>query len=102
MDDIEYIHRELNELSLLEKQLLKKTAMTLKIQGLRRNSTLLMSVLCKYEQLIKNEIEYGKNDYDIQRSREHEKQRGFFLVLIKEYRGLKKEIYGILLKFKIK
>lgn len=102
MDEIEFIHTELNTFTIIEKQLIKKTSMTLKIQDLRRKNTLIMSVLCKYEQLIKNEIEYGKQDYDIKRSKEHEKQRELLLSLVKEYRCLNSEINKFVCQFHIR
>ncbi|TVZ60387.1 hypothetical protein NA63_2940 [Flavobacteriaceae bacterium MAR_2010_105] len=102
MDEMECINQEINALSSIEKQLIKKMSMTLNIQGLRRKNTLLMSAFCKYEQSILNEIEYGKQDYDIKRSNEHEKQREMYKELVGQFRALKKEIYLTLLKFKIK
>jgi hypothetical protein len=102
MDEIEFIHTELNTFTIIEKQLIKKNSMSLKIQALRRKNTLIMSALCKYEQLIKNEIEYGKQDYDIKRSKEHEKQRELFLSLLKEFRFLKSEVNTFVCQFHIR
>lgn len=102
MDDIEFIHKELNAISIIEKQLIKKTSIALKTQGLRRKNTLTMSVLCKYEQTLKNEIEYPKNDYDIKRSKEHEKQRELFSDLISDYRKLKTEVNTFLIQLQIR
>lgn len=102
MDDIEFIHGELNVLSIIEKQLIKKTSLSIKIQGTRRKNTLTLSALCKYEQRIKKEIEYGKEDYDIKRSKEHEKQRDIFLDLVKEYRHLKSEINKLICQFQLR
>ncbi|MGM5469822.1 hypothetical protein ACS386_06060 [Flavobacteriaceae bacterium LMO-SS05] len=99
MDEIEFIHSELAALSIIERQLIKKTAISIKIQGIRRKSTLTMSALCKYDQFIKKSIEYGKQDYDIKRSKDHERQRDLFLDLVKEYRHLKSEINSLLCQF---
>lgn len=102
MDEIDFIHTELNAISIIEKQLIKKNSTSIKIQGLRRKNTLTMAVLCRYEQAIKKEIEYGKQDYNAIRSKEHEKQRGFFMDLVMEYRNLKNEVNNYLCQFKTK
>lgn len=52
-----------------------------------------MGAFCKYEQHIKTEIDYGKTDYDVKRSKEHEKQRDHFRELLKEHRLLKSELF---------
>lgn len=102
MNEIEFIHVELTALSKIERQLIKKTAIDVNIKGLRRKSTLLLGIFCKYEQRIKNEIDYGKNDYDIKRSKEHEKQRELFLDFIMEYRNLKSEINSWIGQFRLR
>ncbi|MCB0448008.1 MAG: hypothetical protein KDD03_10955 [Gelidibacter sp.] len=92
MDDIEHSHSELNAYTIIEKHLVKKSGVALSIEALRRKNTLLMGILCKYELTLKTEIEYGKTDYDIKRSKEHEKQRQLYLDLISDYRVLKLDI----------
>lgn len=93
MADIENAHTELHMLSIIEAQFLKKNTVTMNIQGARRKNTLLMGTLCKYEQSIKVEIEYGKTDYDIKRSKIHEKQRDAYRVVMCEFRAIKSDIY---------
>ncbi|MCR8668737.1 hypothetical protein NO995_13675 [Aestuariibaculum sp. M13] len=102
MDTVEYIHEELNVFGMIEKQLIIKTAIASNIQALRRKNTLVLSNLCKYEQQLKNELEYGKNDYDHIRSKDHERQQAFFKNHILDYRKLKKNIYILMLQFKRK
>ncbi|HZW62643.1 MAG TPA: hypothetical protein VFF15_03265 [Flavobacteriaceae bacterium] len=100
MEYIEYIHHEICTLARIENQLIKKETIANKIKGFRRKNTLTLSVFCKYEQEIKTDLEYSHTDYDLHRTKEHEKQRAVFLNLVKEYKILKQEIYDQLLQFK--
>jgi|GEM_PF-483610 len=93
MDEMEHLHAELAKLTIIERQLIQKNSLALNIQSVRRKNTLLMGAFCKYEQHIKTEIDYGKTDYDMKRSKEHEKQRDHFRELLKEHRLLKSELF---------
>ncbi|WP_435133605.1 hypothetical protein [Formosa sp. A9] len=99
MDTVEYIHEELNIFGIIEKQLIINTAVASNIQALRRENTLVLSNLCRYEQQLKNELEYGKNDYNHIRSKDHERQQAFFKNHISDYRKLKKSVYNLMLRF---
>jgi len=99
IDILSTINEEVSSLKLIEKQLLKNSILEMKLQGLRRKNTLIMGMLCKYEQELKTEYEYGKREYTISRAKEHEKKRDIHAVFIQEFTQLKKEIYQKLLKF---
>lgn len=99
MDEIEHIHSELNALSTIEKQLLKQAALAMKIQAIRRKNTLALSRLCKYEQYIKYEIEYGKDDYDHNKVKQHEKQRSLYKDIVHEFRQFRSVINQSLSRF---
>src|SRR5690606_14401624 len=100
IEHIEHIDTELNAFSTLNKHLLKNQATALKIQTIRRKNTLTMRLLCKYEQYIKRDIEYGKDDYDLKKTKEHEKHRALIKDMDKEFRQLKFTIYQMLSQFK--
>lgn len=102
IDTIESINWELDHLKLIEKQLLKNSAIEMNLQGLRRKNSLLMGMLCKYEQELNTEYEYGKREYDTTRAKEHEKKRDIYSALIQEFRQLKKVTYYNLSKYQRK
>jgi len=93
IDILSNINEELGYLKLIEKQLLKNSSIELNLQGLRRKNTLLMGMLCKYEQELKAEYEYGKSEYNLIRAEEHEKKRKVHSSFISEFNQVKREIY---------
>ncbi|GGX06599.1 hypothetical protein [Aquimarina muelleri] len=99
IDMLSTINDELDLLKIIEKQLLKTSRIEANLQALRRKNTLIMGVLCKYEQELNKEYEYGKREYDIIRAKEHEKKRDIYSVLIQEFFQLKKMIYHNLSKY---
>lgn len=100
MNTLECFNEELNHFNVLEKQLIKNTDISNKIRVTRRNNILLMASYCKYEQELIKEHEYGKNEYNSNRSKYHEQKRNEYLKLIKEYHLFKMQIYTFLLRFK--
>ena len=100
IDDLEFKNTEINAFSLLNRQLVKSEKIQKLIVDFRRRNTLIMGVLCKYEQNLRQELEFGKNEYDINRAKLHEKKRVEYLILVKEYRALKTEIYRHLTHYK--
>lgn len=102
INTVEYVHEELNYFSIMEKQIIINSSLATNILGFRRKNTLVLSALCKYDQQLKNELEYGKTDYDHIRSKEHEKQQTYFKNHITDYRKLKKSIFTLILRFKRK
>jgi hypothetical protein len=93
IDILSNINEELGYLKLIEKQLLKNSNIEANLQGLRRKNTLLMGMLCKYEQELKTEYEYGKSEYNLTRAEEHEKKRDVHSSFISEFNQVKREIY---------
>ncbi|RMA58731.1 hypothetical protein [Ulvibacter antarcticus] len=93
------INNELNQLRLIEKQLLKNGAIDTNLQGLRRKNALILGMLCKYDQELNTEYEYGKKVYDNERAKMHEKKRSVHIALIHEFSLLKTTIYNQLLKY---
>lgn len=101
-DDLEYKNTEINAFSVLNRQLIKSEKIQNLIQNFRRRNTLIMGVLCRYEQALRQELEFGQIEYDIQRAKLHEKKRVEYLTVVKEYRALKTDIYKHLTLYKRK
>ena len=99
IDTLSSINIELGYLKLLETQLLRDATIGINLQGLRRKNTLLMGMLCKYEQELNTEYEYGKKEYNVTRAKEHEKKREVNTAFIQEFTQLKKGIYHKLSKY---
>jgi len=99
IDTLSSINTEIDSLKQIETQLLKEYAIKINLQGLRRKNTLLMGMLCKYEQELNTEYEYGKKEYNVIRAKEHEKKREVYITFIQEFTQLKKEIYHRLSKY---
>jgi hypothetical protein len=99
IDTLSALNTELEQLKLIEKQLLKNSMIETNLLGLRRKNTLVMGMLCKYEQELNTEYEYGAKEYDGFREKEHEKKRDAFTALGQEFIQLKQMIYHNLLKY---
>nr|WP_321222527.1 hypothetical protein [uncultured Psychroserpens sp.] len=97
---LESINTELDYLSIIEKQLIKIGAITSAIRAFRRKNILVMANLCKYEQELKTEIEYGKIEYDSIRLKSHILKREHYLNLVNEFNGFRNQCYMQLKKFK--
>ncbi len=93
---LESFNEELGYFNSIEKQLVKNPSIANTIVSIRRNNILMMANLCKYEQELKTEYEYGKIEYDTARARLHKQKRESYLQLIKEYNKLKNQIYVML------
>lgn len=97
---VEYINEELQHLKIIESQLIKNSAFSNTLIGFRRKNTLVMGLLCKYEQALKKELEFGKQEYNVTRAKEHEKYRSHYNELNNEFRQLKNVAYTNLSKYK--
>ena len=93
IDILSSINVELDYLKLIEKQLIKQSSIEMDLQTLRRKNTLLMGMLCKYEQELNTEHEYGKVEYNVKRAKDHEKKREVHVSFIQEFTRLKLVIY---------
>ncbi|WCO03392.1 hypothetical protein [Psychroserpens ponticola] len=102
IDMLEYVNTELNHFNSVEKQLIHNTSISTAIQAIRRKNVLNMATLCKYEQELKKEYEYGKVEYDLTRSKIHEQKRDNYLKYIKEFNAFKNQFYAILKKYRRK
>ncbi len=97
---LECFSDELGYLTVLEKQLIKDSILSNNIKGIRRKNVLMMATLCKYEQELKTEYEYGKEEYHTKRSKYHEQKRNDFMKLQEECMVLKRQVLKSLMKFR--
>ena len=96
IDTLTVLNDELSQLKLIEKQLLKDRDIESALMGIRRKNTLIMGTLCKYEQELDSEYEFGKRIYDVTRAKEHEKKRVIYAELMQDFYQLRKAIYRLL------
>lgn len=99
---LETFNTELDHLAIIEKQLIKMISVSLNIQATRRKIVLNMANLCKYEQELKKEFEYGKIEYDESRLKVHDHKRNCYLKLVEEYQLFKIQLYTNLKKYQRK
>lgn len=99
---LESFNTELDHFAIIEKQLIKMISASKKIQAIRRSIVLAMANLCKYEQALKIEYEYGKIEYDANRLKVHEHKRDNYLKLVDEHKRFKDQFYTILKKYQRK
>jgi len=83
IDSLSSLNTELDQIKLIEKQLLKNSTIETNLLGLRRKNTLVMGMLCKYEQELNTEFEFGEIEYDVLRAKEHEKKRDVYIAVAK-------------------
>jgi hypothetical protein len=100
IDTLTVLNDELSQLKLIEEQLLKDRDIESALMGIRRKNTLIMGTLCKYEQELDNEYEFGKRIYDVTRAKEHEKKRVIYTELMQDFYQLRKAIYRLLTAYK--
>lgn len=59
-----------------------------------------MANLCKYEQELNRELEYGTTEYNIKRLKIHEQKREHYLNCMKDYDEFKNQFYLLIRKYK--
>ncbi len=99
---LEAFNNELEHLSMIEKQLLKNSSVSSAILAIRRKNVLIMANLCKYEQELKTEYEYGQVEYDLNRLKIHEQRRANYLKLITDCNSFRNQFYFLVRKYQRK
>ena len=89
-------------MSIIEKQLIKNASIANAILAIRRKNALNMANLCKYEQALKTEYEYGKIEYDFNRLKVHEQKREHHARLVEECNTFKIQFYMLIRKYQRK
>jgi len=100
MHTLESFNEELNHFNGIEKQLIKSSSISNAIKAMRRKNILMMATLCKYEQELKSEYEYGKTEYDEARLKYHLLKRENYIKLKIDYKMFKNKIFNILKRFR--
>ncbi|MBR9846772.1 MAG: hypothetical protein GYB35_12025 [Algicola sp.] len=99
MQTLESFNDELDHFNSIEKQLIKNSSISNAIKAMRRKNILMMATLCKYEQELKTEYEYGKTEYDEVRLKCHLLKRHNHVKLKVEYNTFKNKIFNMLKRF---
>lgn len=99
---LEAFNTDLDCFSVLEKQLIHNTVTANLIKSVRRKNVLHLAALCKYEQELKNEYEFGDGEYDASRSKRHDKNRMQYQAFVNECEALKKHVYQNLMRYQRK
>ena len=100
MSMLEDFNTVLDHLKTIEKQLIKNSSVSNSIKAFRRKNILMMASICKYEQELKTEYEYGKTEYNDLRSKYHEQRRQNYLYFLNEQSIFKNQVYTQLKRYK--
>ncbi|TBV25977.1 MULTISPECIES: hypothetical protein [Meridianimaribacter] len=100
LEVLENNNEDLTYLNTIGTQLIKSLAVVNHVKSIRRKNVLMVAALCKYEQSLKTEFEYGKVPYDEVRVKQHENKRQQYQQLIKDYNELKIAIYKTLITYR--
>lgn len=90
---LEDINEELGDLLKLEKLMINDLKLAGNLQGMRREVILCTAGLCKFEQDLKKELEYGKSEYGDQHINLYERHRRRYLRIFEKYLLLKKSVH---------
>ena len=96
---LEDFNTELDHLNIIEKQLIKNSSVSNAIKAMRRKNILIMASICKYEQELKAEYEYGKTEYNDLRLKYHEQSKQKYLSFLKEQNILRNQVYTELKRY---
>ncbi|MRI00003.1 hypothetical protein GH721_05580 [Kriegella sp. EG-1] len=92
-NNLEYISEELEQLITLERQLLNNSDLLQQLHSIRRENTLRLGSLYKYEGAIRNSINDDKVSCDTFYLNNHEKNRNMYVEHIKKYRTIKTKVF---------
>lgn len=96
---LEENHKELDYLLVIHKQILKTADIAYALQQIRREHTLMMAGICKYEQKLKNALR--ESYYDFALNKAHEKKRVEFQNSDQKFFELKLNLYKKLSQFTV-
>ncbi|APQ18365.1 hypothetical protein A9200_09870 [Maribacter hydrothermalis] len=101
-NDLEFLNEEIEYFLDIEDKILHNSNIYQQLHGTRRENTLLLSTLYRYEGTVGNAIECDTTDCDAYYLSHHEKKRETYNSHIQKYRILKTKILSqILLKNQI-
>lgn len=100
LQSLEGFNEDLNHFKIIDNQIVKNDLVSKKIKALQRKTVLMIASLCKYEQELKTEYEYGKVEYNTLRLKIHVQRQQNYLLLLKEQQEFKVLIFKHLRRFK--
>ncbi|WP_425075668.1 hypothetical protein [Psychroserpens sp. S379A] len=100
LQSLEGFSEDLNHFKIIDNQIVKNDLVSKKIKALQRKTVLMIASLCKYEQELKTEYEYGKVEYNTLRLKIHVQRQQNYLLLLKEQQEFKVLIFTQLRRFK--
>lgn len=98
LEHLEFISREIEYLMPLESRTEGNDLLSRELYSLRRENTLLMAALCRYENSMVNALECDSVDCDIYYLNNHEKHRGNYIGHLRKYENLKERVFTRLLR----
>ncbi len=100
-DELEFVNEELEYLIDIEDRMLNNTELYQQLHMLRRENTLKLGTLYRYESTMGNAIECDTVSCDTYYLNNHEKNRDTYVSHLKKYRDVKKRMLSqVLLKVK--
>jgi hypothetical protein len=96
-DDLEYINEELEYLLYIEDRMLHNSELYKQLQLLRRENTLRLGTLYRYEGAMRNAIECDTTECDTYYLNNHEKNRVAYLGHKEKYRNTKSKVLSNIL-----
>lgn len=101
-DDLSYVNEELEYLLSLEEQLVHNSELYRQLLTVRRENTLRLAMLHRYESTLGKAIECDTTECDAYYLNHHEKNRNGYLKHLKNYRSIKTNVLSkILTKVKM-
>ena len=102
MMQLEQLTLEINQLTAIEKKLLKNNSLNYNLLAFRRKNTLFLAALFRQEQRLQKEKEYGSGIYNLDWNHEQDMQRNQFINHFREFKALQNIIYERLISLEIR
>ncbi|MBM1107644.1 hypothetical protein JQC67_15920 [Aurantibacter crassamenti] len=96
-NDLEYINEELEYLLDIEDRMLNNSELYQQLHSMRRDNTLRLGSLYRYEGSMKNALECDTVHCDTYYLNNHEKNRSSYLEHLKKYRNIKSKVLSNIL-----
>ncbi|RXG24549.1 hypothetical protein [Leeuwenhoekiella aequorea] len=93
MMQLEQITLEINQLTPIEKRLIKNNSLNYNLLAFRRKNTLFLATLFRQEQRLQKEKDYGSQVYSPDWNHEQDMQRNQFLNHFREFKALQNLVY---------
>ncbi|RNL80796.1 hypothetical protein ED312_18805 [Sinomicrobium pectinilyticum] len=98
LEHLEFISREIEYLIPLESRTPGNDLLSRALYAIRRENTLQMAALCRYENSMVNALECDNMECDAFYLNNHEKNRNTYIEHLRKYEALKSKVFARLLK----